>query len=158
MSLLLNLLIAVIAWDSVLLLNLNLRLTYCTDLLIELRLILNTLSNLRARCLMVCDTACKVYKVTDWWITTLNNAHWAIGLQVNLHLSKLEDRFTDSINITMEFLVRTTQNNLVEELADKFVPFLEAIVPALGTVAAHFALACATQSLVALYAILRISH
>ena len=77
---------------------------------------------------------------------------------MNLHLSELEDRFADSIRITMEFLVGTTQDYLVEELADKFVPFFEAIVPALGTVAAHFALTCATQSLVALYTVLRISH
>lgn len=65
MSLLLYLLIAIIAWDIVLLFNLRLLLTDligCT----EQKLILITLSNnLRARCLMVCDVAGEVYKVAD---------------------------------------------------------------------------------------------
>lgn len=77
---------------------------------------------------------------------------------MNLHLSKLEDGFADSIGIPMELLVWTTEDDLIEELADELVPFLEAIVPALGTAAAHFAFTCAAQSLVALYAVLGISH
>ena len=45
---------------------------------------------------------------------------------MHLHIRKFEDDFTYTISVIVEFFVRAAHDDLVKQLANQFVSFLEA--------------------------------